>query len=652
MLKRMPSVSSTALDRAILFSMVLVFQACQQTTSPPDPEVVYPPEPEFVDDFVRPFTLGDAGYQPRGEPAVSNEIEINGINVPVPISVTNGTYSVNNGEFTDKPGVVNNLDTVKVKLLAPTGFDETDELTLIIGEQSFDYSVHTLSKPQISDITLLNLIGANKDVSVSTSCDHCDQSSTLYKWYIEGMEGIQSYTDTLFIQEADLEKEISIEVTPVNRFGEEGETEVSIYRLNRVKHIFSRISAYAAVRSDGSVTTWGSGFTGYEQRHIEEPENIEDVVFIKGTNWAFAALKKDGSVISWGNNEYGGDSSAVTEELTGVVDIFATTGTFFALKQNGTVVSWGRLTSEDPRGPIILQPDEVSDIEEIFCATSACAAIKTNRRVATWGLYGFGGDSSGVSDQLINVTKIFKTESNFSALTVDGNVVTWGFYRTPPPTNAIENVVDITTTWDAYAALKTDGTVEAWGGFSCFSCGNEILPFDPTTMNDIRRIYSNDNAFAAIKLDGTVVTWGNVAMGADSSGVQEQLNNVVEIFSTESAFAALKRDGTVVTWGGDGGDSSSVDLSDIVTIYSNRYAFTAIKRDGGIVSWGDSRFGGDNSSVIGQFNSLKQVQSVWYGFAAITDNDEVISWGSNDVRHHSSDDLQPRNELIESSLSN
>ncbi|MGY3945715.1 hypothetical protein, partial [Aeromonas tecta] len=56
---------------------------------------------------------------------------------------------------------------------------------------------------------------------------------------------------------------------------------------------------------------------------------------------AFAALKQDGSVVTWGSTGSGGDSSAVQAQLTNVKAIYNAQGAFAALKQDGSVVSWG-----------------------------------------------------------------------------------------------------------------------------------------------------------------------------------------------------------------------------------------------------------------------------------------------------------------------
>ena len=48
---------------------------------------------------------------------------------------------------------------------------------------------------------------------------------------------------------------------------------------------------------------------------------LTGVKTIYSSGGAFAALKNDGSVVSWGNDYYGGDSSAVASQLTNVKTI-------------------------------------------------------------------------------------------------------------------------------------------------------------------------------------------------------------------------------------------------------------------------------------------------------------------------------------------
>ena len=57
---------------------------------------------------------------------------------------------------------------------------------------------------------------------------------------------------------------------------------------------------------------------------------------------AFAAVRVDGSVVTWGTPAHGGDCSKVKAQLTsGVRTVHATNYAFAALKADGSVVSWG-----------------------------------------------------------------------------------------------------------------------------------------------------------------------------------------------------------------------------------------------------------------------------------------------------------------------
>lgn len=66
------------------------------------------------------------------------------------------------------------------------------------------------------------------------------------------------------------------------------------------------------------------------------------VTQIFSTQFAFAALKNDGSVVTWGHPTYGGNSNGVAAQLSSnVTQIFANAGAFAALKQDGSTVTWG-----------------------------------------------------------------------------------------------------------------------------------------------------------------------------------------------------------------------------------------------------------------------------------------------------------------------
>ncbi|CAE8712654.1 unnamed protein product [Polarella glacialis] len=100
-------------------------------------------------------------------------------------------------------------------------------------------------------------------------------------------------------------------------------------------------NAFAAVKSDGSVITWGDPDSGGDSSDVEHRFQ-EGVVQVFGNPGALAAVKSDGSVITWGQPTCGGDSSLVKHRLQeGVVQIVCSDKAFAAIKADGSAIAWG-----------------------------------------------------------------------------------------------------------------------------------------------------------------------------------------------------------------------------------------------------------------------------------------------------------------------
>ena len=81
------------------------------------------------------------------------------------------------------------------------------------------------------------------------------------------------------------------------------------------------------------MVTWGQQQTGGFSPQTELSSGVEKVF---ATNAAFAALKSNGSVVTWGDQYDGGNSILIGDRLdSGVVHIFAKSTAFAALKDNG-----------------------------------------------------------------------------------------------------------------------------------------------------------------------------------------------------------------------------------------------------------------------------------------------------------------------------
>ena len=120
---------------------------------------------------------------------------------------------------------------------------------------------------------------------------------------------------------------------------------------------------------------------------------------ISATIRAFAAIRFDGSVVTWGDQEYGGNSSAVREQLAGgVQSISASGGAFAAIKSDGSVVTWGQ--QEWGGDSSAVREQLAGGVQSISAANTAFAAIKTDGSVVTWGDQECGGNSSTVREKL------------------------------------------------------------------------------------------------------------------------------------------------------------------------------------------------------------------------------------------------------------
>jgi alpha-tubulin suppressor-like RCC1 family protein len=69
-------------------------------------------------------------------------------------------------------------------------------------------------------------------------------------------------------------------------------------------------------------------------------------MYQQSAKYAFAVLKADGSVVTWGVSEFGGGISLFNIEVSraltsGVRHIYSTEAAFAAVKEDGSVHTWG-----------------------------------------------------------------------------------------------------------------------------------------------------------------------------------------------------------------------------------------------------------------------------------------------------------------------
>ncbi|CAE7029211.1 unnamed protein product [Symbiodinium natans] len=319
---------------------------------------------------------------------------------------------------------------------------------------------------------------------------------------------------------------------------------------SNVQTIYSTCGAFAAVKADGSVVTWGHALVGGDSSSVASQLNsnvqtiysnpISGVQTICSTERAFAAVKADGSVVTWGDALYGGDSSSVAGQLShGVETIYSTLifeemgyAAFAAVKADGSVVTWGHALVGGDSSSVASQLN--SNVQTIYSTGGAFAAVKADGSVVTWGLSKAGGDSSSVASQLNSgVQTIYSTDRAFAAIKADGSVVTWGGALSVGDSSSVASlnsgVRTIYSTGGAFAAVKADGSVVTWGDALY---GGDSSSVAGQLAHGVETISSTKFFFAAVLLDGGLVAWGRYPQGLEDLDVGPTITSTSTISSS------------------------------------------------------------------------------------------------------------------------
>ena len=204
----------------------------------------------------------------------------------------------------------------------------------------------------------------------------------------------------------------------VASFKHRAQTALGVGRGRLLNSSSDVLDGYASLSTagvkNGDLLTWLlTQETQVVCNHKPEPDEV----------CAFAAILDDGSVVTWGDLDYGGDSTAVQDELRNVQQIQASDHAFAAILADGSVVTWG---DPDRGGDSTAVQDELRNVQQIQASHRAFAAVLADGSVVTWGHPEYGGDSTAVQDELKNVQQVQASDGAFAAILADGSVVTWG----------------------------------------------------------------------------------------------------------------------------------------------------------------------------------------------------------------------------------
>jgi uncharacterized repeat protein (TIGR01451 family) len=341
-----------------------------------------------------------------------------------------------------------------------------------------------------------------------------------------------------------------------------------------------------ARKSDGTVWAWGRNiegeladgtFTNRPSPVQVAPNSLTGVVLIAASAGAGAALKSDGTVWTWGDNSFGQGgggtlgghfpyaSQIVTDingnPFTGVKTIIGGGGHLLALKNDGTVWAWGfnqfggvgNFQCTPPPGTCqhVAAPFQVVDsggnpftgVVGIAGGGGHSLAVKSDGTVWAWGYNGFGQIGDGTFGDGVN----FGNTDNDK--------------HTPVQVTGVANAVAVAGGENWSMALLNDGTLRTWGFNDMGQLGDgtgaprpvaaPVLSAGPGSapLFNVKAIAAASLHALALLNDGTLKAWGQNDDGEGGNGTTTnpeptplpvlQLANVIAIAAGHSHSVAL-----------------------------------------------------------------------------------------------------------------
>ena len=352
-------------------------------------------------------------------------------------------------------------------------------------------------------------------------------------------------------------------------------------------------TSYACLTASGQVITFGVNKNGGDSS-ANALALSSGVVKVVPSVQAYAAIKVDGTVVSWGSAAdvpltTTGNSTVVPTsavDLTGCTEVVASGNTFAGLKANGTVIMWGFVgtwtlpTASDLSGVIKIK-------ESLGYPSYSFIALRTDGHVVMWGPGGTARSSTAGLTSTSPIVDVYPNDYGFVIVRANGTVhkgLTNTITYTIPAGRTIMRVVPTSTT--NFAIM--------------FDNNSMYLTNTSTLITDVTEITVNDGPSYAYIQNGAVICGGDTRYGGSAvhatNGIQSGISvtsGVIKLASTWNSIAALKSNGTVAVWGiGSGGIyySGVVQsmLTNVVDLIAARDGYFAITSANKIISWGST----------------------------------------------------------------
>ena len=331
------------------------------------------------------------------------------------------------------------------------------------------------------------------------------------------------------------------------------------------------------------------------------------------------ALKSDGSVWTWGDNwngqigigtmdQYKTTPVKVNLLIDNIKEVAAGASHTVALRNDGIVWVWGINTSyqlgdvgiTDVRSPLIL--DSLYDIQAIAAGEKHTVFLKDDGTVWSLGSNTYGQFGDGTT--IFSATPVRAKKADYTNL---------------------NNIKAISSFRNFTVALDNSGGVWTWGANESGQLGigsKTSYSATPSRITgDAKAVAAGSGHTVVLKNDGTVWTcgankYGQLGLGSITEKLTltkiEGLGNIQAIAAGDAHTIALQNGGTLLVWGantdgqlgigsvvGKTAPTQGPNLRDICVIAAGEKHSIAIKNDGTVWAWGSNGYGrlGDGTTT-------------------------------------------------------
>jgi hypothetical protein len=375
-----------------------------------------------------------------------------------------------------------------------------------------------------------------------------------------------------------------------------------------------------ALRSDGTIISWGTTFVGLEMVPVLSPGLFYTAV--TASTYFAAARVSDGSLRVWGANIAGVQAIPYLPPGVAYAEVHAGSNYIAALRSDGQIVAWGDNTHGQCNVPVLPAGLFYSDV----CAGGLHVIAK--RSDGAWVAWGRNdrGQCNVPAVPVGTYAQLYGGLDHTVAHRTDGLIESWGSYETPPPLAMGHAYQEIDALYGGAITVSSAGTLSDVLSVAA-------VPSAPALPAGVayRNCSAGRNFWVGLGSDGLIRAWGSNLHGQLSVPILPSGLTYVDVDAGDQNAVALRSNGTAVAWGDNSWGQTNIPALPPGEIYVAASAggqnVLLLRSDGNIVMAGTGGSGIVSLPTLPPGLRYTGVACGWGIAAALRSDGSLVSWG-------------------------